>query len=148
MDQEQTKQMESVKVSKKPNNTYIAAHGRRKEATANIRLFKGKGEFTVNGQPINNYFSQETSKIIWQKPFSVTKSQGQYWATIKVEGSGKSSQLGAIIHGLSRALSTADPQYRPLLKKAGLLTRDARAKERRKYGLAQKARKGKQSPKR
>lgn len=134
--------------SKSKTADYITAHGRRKEAVANIRLFKGKGEFTVNGQPIDNYLTLEVSKLLLQKPFLITKTQGQYYATIKVEGSGKNSQLGAIIHGLSRALSVADPQFRPILKKAGLLTRDPRAKERRKYGRAQKARKGKQSPKR
>ena len=133
---------------KKKSNDYVSAHGRRKEAVANIRLYKGKGKFTVNDQPIEGYFPREPSKLIWQKPFTITKSQGQYYATIKVQGSGKNSQLGAIIHGLSRALSQANPQFRPVLKKAGLLTRDARVKERRKYGLAQKARKGKQSPKR
>ena len=86
--------------------------------------------------------------IKWQKPFIITKSEGQYYATIKVKGSGKSSQLDAVVHGLSRALSLANSDFRPILKKAGLLTRDPRVKERRKYGLAQKARKGKQSPKR
>lgn len=134
--------------TKSKTGNYVSAHGRRKEAVAKIRLFKGKGEFTVNGQPIDNYFPAESSKPIWQKPFVLTKSQGQYYATIKVEGSGKNSQLGAILHGLSRALSVADPQFRPLLKKSGLLTRDARVKERRKFGRAQKARKRKQSPKR
>lgn len=130
------------------DQTYFSSHGRRKEATARIRLFKGKGEITVNGKPAEKYFQGPTSKIMWQKPFVLTKSLESYFATINVSGSGKNSQLDAIVQGLSNALTQADPQFRPILKKAGLLTRDPRVKERRKYGRAQKARKGKQSPKR
>ncbi|MEK9146872.1 MAG: 30S ribosomal protein S9 [Patescibacteria group bacterium] len=132
----------------KPKTDYISAHGRRKEAVARIRLYKGKGEILVNNKPINVYFPAETQKLIWQRPFTVTKSEGEYWATIKVAGSGKSSQLDAIAHGLSRALVLQNAEYKAPLRRAGLLTRDSRVKERRKYGLAQKARKGKQSPKR
>ena len=132
----------------KPKTDYIFAHGRRKEAVAKIRLYKGKGEILVNNKPINVYFPAETQKVIWQRPFTVTKSEGGYWATIKVEGSGKSSQLDAIAHGLSRALVLQNAEYKAPLRRAGLLTRDSRVKERRKYGRAQKARKGKQSPKR
>lgn len=132
----------------KSKTDYISAHGRRKEAVAQIRLYKGKGEILVNNKPINVYFPAETQKVIWQRPFTVTKSEGEYWATIKVEGSGKSSQLDAIAHGLSRALVLQNAEYKTPLRRAGLLTRDSRVKERRKYGRAQKARKGKQSPKR
>ena len=132
----------------KKTQAYSFAHGRRKEAVARVRLFKGKGEITVNSYPIDTYFPQESSKILWQRPFKIAKAEGQYYATIKVSGSGKTSQLQAVIHGLSRALIVADSELRPHLKKAGLLTRDPRVKERRKYGRAQKARKGKQSPKR
>lgn len=128
--------------------TYFNAHGRRKEAVARVRLYKGKGQTLVNENPIGQYFPSKQEEILWQKPFTVTKSQETFWATIKVAGSGKSSQLGAIIHGLSRALVKANPDFRKNLKVAGLLTRDPRAKERRKFGRAQKARKGKQSPKR
>lgn len=127
---------------------FISAHGRRKEAVARVALFKGKGQTSVNDKPIEQYFPQDTAKMKWQKPFVLTKSDGNYYATIKVIGSGKSAQLDAIVHGVSRALSVANSDFRPILKKAGLLTRDPRVKERRKYGLAQKARKGKQSPKR
>jgi small subunit ribosomal protein S9 len=134
--------------NRKNNNNFVSAHGRRKEAVARIRLYKGKGEIVVNQNPIEKYFPQISAKVLWQKPFKLTKSEGQYYATIKVTGSGKNSQLKAVVHGLSRALILAEPQFRPILKKAGLLTRDARVKERRKYGNAQKARKGKQSPKR
>jgi|SRR3989344_8568309 len=140
--------MESGPKTKKSQLDIIHAHGRRKSAVARIRLVKGKGEIMVNNNPIEKYFPQETSKSKWQKPFKLTKSEGQYYATIKVTGSGKSSQLDAVVHGLARALIMADPQFRPTLKAAGLLTRDPRVKERRKYGRAQKARKGKQSPKR
>ena len=148
MDEQQQKQMESIKTSKKPQADYIIANGRRKEATARVRLFKGKGETTVNGKPIEKYFPNPTAKVKWQKPLVLTKTQDAYHAIIKVSGSGKSSQLDAIAHGLARALNQADSSLRPTLKGAGLLTRDPRAKERRKYGRAQKARKGKQSPKR
>ncbi|MBI2327281.1 30S ribosomal protein S9 [Candidatus Curtissbacteria bacterium] len=132
----------------KSKTSYISAHGNRKQAVARIRLFKGKGETVVNEKPIETYFPQEVDKIVWQKPFLVTKSQGQYYATIKVSGSGKRSQLDAIALGISRALVMQEESFRPILRKAGLLTRDSRKKERRKYGRAQKARKGKQSPKR
>lgn len=146
MDKDQEKQM--VKTSKKQNGQYTSAHGRRKEATSRVRLFKGKGEVTVNGKPIANYFHGASAQVKWQKPFVLTKTSESHYATINISGSGKNSQLEAVVHGLARALSLADPQFRPILKKAGLLTRDPRVKERRKYGRAQKARKGKQSPKR
>lgn len=122
------------------------AVGRRKEASARVRLQKGKGQFVVNAIPIEQYFPNEAVRL--EKPFKITETQGMYFATIKVEGSGKAGQLDAVIHGISRALIIAQPETRPALKKAGLLTRDPRVKERRKYGRAQKARKGKQSPKR
>ena len=127
---------------------YINAHGRRKEAVARVRLFSGKGETLVNGKPIEIYFPTEISKLKYQKPYELTKTLGKYFTTIKVRGSGKNSQLEAIVHGISRALVEAESSLRPILKRAGLLRRDPRVKERRKYGLAQKARKGKQSPKR
>ena len=142
--------MEEVKETKKTTSKskYTKALGRRKEAVARVRLFKGKGETIVNAKPIDEYFPANYEKSIWQKPFSLTKAEGQYYATILVKGSGKSSQLDAVVHGLSRALSQEESQFRSTLKKAGLLTRDPRVKERRKFGKAQKARKGKQSPKR
>lgn len=133
---------------KKAVADYSRAFGRRKEAVARVRLFKGKGANLVNGFPIEQYFPHSTAKAKWAKPFMLTKSQSQYFATIKVVGSGKVSQLDAVVHGLSRALIVANPEFRSTLKKAGLLTRDPRVKERRKFGRAQKARKGKQSPKR
>lgn len=128
---------------------FIFAVGRRKTAVARVRLFRGKGETMVNGIPIAKYFSGEVAKIAYQKPFVVTNTLGKYYATVKVEGSGKSGQLGAVVHGLARALDKENKElYHSLLKKAGLLTRDSRAKERRKPGQMGKARKKKQSPKR
>lgn len=131
----------------KTNQSYVSAHGRRKEASARVRLFKGKGQNLVNNKPMNEYFSGEVTKLRLNKVFEITKTEGKFYATVTVKGSGKNSQLEAVIHGLARALSTQDGM-RTIIKKAGMLTRDARVKERRKYGLAQKARKGKQSPKR
>lgn len=127
---------------------YFGAHGRRKEATARVRLFKGKGEVIVNGKPAQDYFHGQAAQVVWQKPFLLTKTLETHFATINVSGSGKNSQLEAVVNGLAHALNNADAAFRPVLKKAGLLTRDPRVKERRKYGRAQKARKGKQSPKR
>lgn len=135
-------------ISNNKSKQYVQAVGRRKEAVARVRLIPGRGQNVVNGIPIENYFPSEASKIKYLKPFHLTKSQDKYFASIKVAGSGKSGQLDAVIHGISRALNAADKDFRPFLKRAGLLTRDPRVKERRKYGLAQKARKGKQSPKR
>lgn len=130
------------------SQNYVSAHGRRKEASARVRLFKGKGENLINGKPMNEYFPQEVAKLRLNKVWQITKTEGKFYATVTVKGSGKNSQLEAVIHGLARALASTDGQLRTIVKKAGMLTRDARVKERRKYGLAQKARKGKQSPKR
>jgi len=136
------------KANKTKSDNIIFAVGRRKEAAARVRLIKDKGQILVNDKPIDQYFPLDVQKSKYLKPFHLTKSENLYHATIKVEGSGKSSQLLAVIHGLSRALNMANSDYHTILKKAGLLSRDPRVKERRKYGLAQKARKGKQSPKR
>jgi small subunit ribosomal protein S9 len=128
---------------------YLFALGRRKTAHARVRLFKGKGKTLVNDQPIEKYFPGETQKAIYTQPFKVTETEGKYYATIKVEGSGKKGQLGAVVHGLARVLGKENQElYHAALKKAGLLTRDPRMKERRKAGLAQSARAKKQSPKR
>ena len=134
------------KVENPKTGNIFKAVGRRKEASARVMLQKGKGQFLVNAIPIGQYFPNEETRL--EKPFKITETQGMYFATIKVQGSGKAGQLDAVIHGISRALILAKPETRPALKKAGLLTRDPRVKERRKYGRAQKARKGKQSPKR
>lgn len=128
---------------------FIATVGRRKEAIARIRLYTGKGEMIINNQPISQYFVGETAKVIYLKPFNETGTLGKYYVTAKVFGGGKSGQLEAFVHGVARALSAADQEkFRPLLKKQGLLTRDARIRERRKVGTGGKARRKKQSPKR
>ena len=137
-------QKESVKQS------YYQAIGRRKESTARVRLIVGgTGEITVNNKPISQYFSGEIAKIAYLEPLKLTDSLDRFNITVKVKGGGLSGQLGAVIHGIARALEKINKdQYRPALKKAGLMTRDPRAKERRKAGYAHKARARKQSPKR
>ncbi|MBI2021551.1 30S ribosomal protein S9 [Candidatus Daviesbacteria bacterium] len=131
------------------NSSYHGAVGRRKEAIARVRLFEGQGQLTVNGKPISEYFKGPIFQKEYQKPFELTKTLGKYTGTVKVLGGGIASQLDATVHGIARALAGIDKEnFRVLLKPAGLLTRDARVKERRKYGLAHKARAKKQSPKR
>lgn len=127
---------------------YIYAVGRRKSAIARVRLYRGKKENLVNGQVIGRYFSGIVSAANWQKPFKLTGTFEKYFVTAKVSGGGKEGQLGAVIHGISRALATLGEAERSVLKKNGLLTRDARTRERRMVGTGGKARKQKQSPKR
>jgi small subunit ribosomal protein S9 len=143
----------TVKPSTRPKDKrthgYSAvAVGRRKEAVARVRLLTGNGQITINGKPIGEYFRGPIVQKEYQKPFEIAKVANKFSATILVKGGGAASQLGAVVHGLSRAVALADTTTRTLLKKEGLLTRDARARERRKYGLAQGARAKKQSPKR
>lgn len=135
-------------VNKTPKNNGATAVGRRKESIARVRLFAGNSPLIVNGQPISEYFRQFYSEKMYLKPFEVTQTLNKYTATVKVIGGGASSQLDAIVHGIARALEKVDGELRGSLKKEGLLTRDPRAKERRKYGLAGKARAKRQSPKR
>lgn len=140
--------MESKPVQKK----YVRAIGRRKTATAAVRLFRGKlteQPFLVNKKPIHEYWQGDALKAIYMEPFRVTNTASLYTGDARISGSGKQGQLGAFILAASRALEKIDlEKFRPILKKHGLLTRDAREKERRKAGLAQKARAKKQSPKR
>ena len=145
-----TKRKKNTKTKPKSRKqSYTYALGRRKTASARVRLFAGKGKTLVNGQPIEEYFSGEVAKALYQKPFVVTNTLGKYWATIKVVGSGKSGQLGAIVHGFARALDKENRElYHPALKAHKFLTRDSRARERRKPGLGGRARGKKQSPKR
>lgn len=114
-----------------------------------MRLYKGRGETVVNGMPIERYFSGELAKIMALKPLAETGVLGKYFITARLVGGGHEGQLGAFIHGVARALSLADREnFRPILKKGGFLTRDARTRERRKVGTGGKARRKKQSPKR
>ena len=114
---------------------YFYGTGRRKSSVARVRLYPGTGKITINGRDIDDYFGLETLKLIINQPFGVTSTMGKYDIVANVNGGGISGQAGAIRHGVSRALLLADDTYRPLLKKAGFLTRDPRMKERKKYGL-------------
>ena len=135
------------RATKKAKFTY--AVGRRKTASARVRLFVGKGETMVNKLPIDEYFPGETAKKIYNQPFEVCEVVGDYYATIRVVGSGKHSQLEATVHGIARALDKLNSEsFHEPLKKQGLLTRDSRRRERRKPGLGGRARHRKQSPKR
>ncbi len=128
---------------------FISAVGRRKEAIARVRLFNKSGIISINGKPSGGYFKGAVFEKAFNKPFEVINSIGKFSGSVIVTGGGTMSQLGAVVHGLSRALSKIDTEnFRKPLKLEGLLTRDPRVKERRKYGHAQKARAMKQSPKR
>ena len=142
------KAKEKPKKTKKPEKIKpIVAVGRRKTATARVWLYPEKGPLIVGGRPIQNYFPGKVAETLYMQPFRVTATLGKFRAKIRVSGSGKSGQLGAVVHGLSRALVAYDSSHRGQLKKYGLLTRDDRMKERKKPGLLG-ARKAKQSPKR
>lgn len=131
------------------NIKYTYAVGRRKRSSARIRLIKGKGETIVNEKKITEYFPGAVNTSKWQKPFILTDTRNTHYATVKVLGGGKIGQLDAVAHGIAKAFNKLDPKkYRDVLKKAGLLTRDARKKERRVIGTGGKARRQKQSPKR
>ena len=121
--------------------------GRRKEATAVVRLTKGKGTLTVNKKNIDEYFGRDVAKMIIRQPLVLTKSENTYDIDIKVQGGGSFGQAGAIRLEISKALIELNPDLRAELKKAGYLTRDSRVKERKKVGL-KKARKSPQFSKR
>ncbi|MDO4488347.1 MAG: 30S ribosomal protein S9 [Eubacteriales bacterium] len=121
--------------------------GRRKKSIARVFMTPGKGEITVNGRTLDEYFGLDTLKVIVKQPLVATDNDGKYDFMITVRGGGMSGQAGAIRHGISRALLEADADNRPALKKEGYLTRDSRMKERKKYGL-KKARKAPQFSKR
>ena len=114
---------------------YFYGTGRRKSSTARVRLYPGTGTITINGRDIDTYFGLETLKLIINQPFMITDTMGKFDIICRVNGGGFSGQAGAIRHGVAKALLLADAAYRPALKKAGLLTRDPRMKERKKYGL-------------
>ena len=114
---------------------YFYGTGRRKKSVARVRLYPGSGVITINGRNIDEYFGLETMKLIVNQPFGVTDTVGKFDVVVNVNGGGFSGQAGAIRHGVARALLSADETYKPLLKKAGFLTRDPRMKERKKYGL-------------
>ena len=114
---------------------YFYGTGRRKKSVARVRIVPGTGKITINKRDIDEYFGLETLKLIVNQPFGTTETTGKFDVVAKVCGGGLSGQAGAIRHGIARALVVADETNKPALKKAGLLTRDPRMKERKKYGL-------------
>jgi len=121
--------------------------GRRKKSIARVRLIPGEGKVTINNKDIDDYFGLETLKVDLKRPLELTGTRDKFDVIAKVEGGGVSGQAGAIRHGIARALQLADGEYRPVLKKEGMLTRDPRMTERKKYGL-KKARRAPQFSKR
>ena len=117
---------------KKP---YFYGTGRRKKSVARVRLYAGDGKITINNRDIDDYFGLETLKLIVRQPLELTETTGKFDIICTVAGGGVSGQAGAIRHGISRALLQTGEEIRPILKKAGFLTRDPRMKERKKYGL-------------
>ena len=130
-----------------PSKPYFYGTGRRKQSVARVRLMPGSGSVLINGRDIDDYFGLETLKLTVRQPFGVTGTEGRFDVVCTVSGGGVSGQAGAIRHGIARAMLQAGEEYKPLLKKAGLLTRDPRMKERKKYGL-KAARKASQFSKR
>ena len=117
-------------------NPYKYGTGRRKSSVARVHLFEnGTGSITINGRDIDEYFGLETLKMVVRQPLNATNTLGKVDIVATVEGGGVSGQAGALRHGISRALLQVNPEFRPILKKAGFLTRDPRMKERKKYGL-------------
>lgn len=154
---------EKKKESIKENSfSYYEAVGRRKESSARVRLYvvketvvsvqgkeMEKGAIIVNGRPVEEYFPGEVAKKMYHEPFRTTNTVGRFAVSIQATGGGLSGQLGAVLQGISRALEKVDKEkFRPILKKRGFMTRDPRAKQRRKAGFAGKSRARKQSPKR
>lgn len=129
------------------STNYVYGTGRRKTAVARVRLLPGDGDIVVNGKPAAEYFGGAAREGALVQPFRVTETEGRYSASVLVAGGGVTGQVGAIRHGIARALVTAHPDARVALREAGLLTRDPRAKERKKYGL-KRARKAPQYTKR
>ena len=118
--------------SKQP---YFYGTGRRKSSVARVRVYAGNGNVTINGRDIDDYFGLETLKLLVRQPLTLTETADKFDIVCTVAGGGVTGQASAIRHGLSRALLQYDAELRPVLKKAGFLTRDPRMKERKKYGL-------------
>ncbi len=126
---------------------YVEAIGRRKEASARVRLYAGTGEIVVNDKPVDVYFGRALDQMILRQPLTLTGTEATLNISVKVQGGGESGQAAAVRLGIARALIEQDANLRPVLKAAGFLTRDARAKERKKPGL-KRARKAPQYTKR
>jgi small subunit ribosomal protein S9 len=132
-----------------PKSAFVEGVGRRKTAVARVRVYEEPGDFLVNDKPVGEYFkSVSNAPSLYNKPLHLTDTQGNWAITVSVNGSGIRSQLGAVIHGLARALVKKSPQYKAALNEKGLMTRDSRMKETRKVGMGGKARRQRQSPKR
>ncbi|MBC8512286.1 MAG: 30S ribosomal protein S9 [Dehalococcoidia bacterium] len=127
--------------------TYDRGTGKRKCAVAQVKLFSGRGEIIVNGKPYQDVFPRREHRRTIEHPFVATDTEGKFNVEVKVNGGGISGQAWAIRHGIARALVKANEQFKPLLRREGLLTRDPRVKERKKYGL-KRARKAPQYTKR
>ena len=123
------------------------ATGRRKTSVARVRLIPGTGKIVINKRDIDDYFDYDTLKVIVREPLVITDTLGKYDVVVNVHGGGFTGQAGAIRHGIARALVEANEEFKPVLRKAGFLTRDPRMKERKKYGL-KKARRAPQFSKR
>jgi small subunit ribosomal protein S9 len=108
--------------------------GRRKTSIARVRLASGSGKIVINGRPFENYFPTETLRMVVNQPIEVAAAAGKYDIRVNVQGGGPTGQAGAVRHGIARALLEVDANLRPALKSEGLLTRDSREKERKKYG--------------
>jgi small subunit ribosomal protein S9 len=126
---------------------YYYGTGRRKSAVARVFLKPGKGEFIVNGKPVDQFFARETGRMIVRQPLELTKNLASFDISVNVRGGGENGQAGAVRHGLARALIEYDAAHKPTLRAARLVTRDAREVERKKVGL-HKARRRKQYSKR
>jgi len=150
-----------AEVDKNIKKGFIFAVGRRKDAVARIRLYETikdtlvvagekvkKGELFVNDKRIEDYFGGKVASSIYLEPLRITNNLEKYAITVKVVGGGQKGQLIAVVHGISRALSAIDIKNKQILKKKGLLTRDARVRQRRNVGMGGKSRRAKQSPKR
>lgn len=131
----------------KKENAQIISTGRRKTSIARVRLMPGNGKITVNGRELKEYLQLDTLLLIARRPLTLTDTAEKYDVVVRVVGGGLSGQAGAISHGIARALVKSSETYKKELKDAGLLTRDSRMKERKKYGL-KKARKASQFSKR
>ena len=112
----------------------IAATGRRKESSARVNLVPGQGKIVVNKRAFENYFKLETHRLIIKQPLEITGTDGKYDISVNVKGGGTGGQAGAVRHGIARALASTDESMRKVLRNEGFLTRDPRAKERKKYG--------------
>lgn len=132
-----------------PTGEFVTAVGRRKTATARVRVYRHAGDFVVNDKVVGEYFDGVANgSVRYNRPLMITNTLGDHAITVKVNGSGIAAQLEAVVLGISRCLIKLNPDLRPLLKKEGLLSRDDRMKETRKIGTGGKARRTKQSPKR